>query len=135
MMPLLKQFVMTATGEKQSRLRGKAFECMSLLGTAVGKERFLPDARDAITEMLKTPGDKEDLLREYIQEASERIVKVLKADFAPFLPAVLPGIYKSMKLDCDDVAPTGKGDGEDDGIVEIINAEGKLVKVNTSKFE
>jgi len=39
MMPLLKQFIMQATGEKQRRLRGKSFECMSLLGIAVGKEK------------------------------------------------------------------------------------------------
>merc|ERR1719230_243140 len=53
-MPMLKQFVMTATGEKENRLRGKAFECMSLLGIAVGKDRFLPDAKEAIAEMMKT---------------------------------------------------------------------------------
>eukprot|EP00928_Gymnodinium_smaydae_P031863 TRINITY_DN2324_c0_g1_i8.p1 TRINITY_DN2324_c0_g1~~TRINITY_DN2324_c0_g1_i8.p1 ORF type:complete len:1110 (-),score=359.38 TRINITY_DN2324_c0_g1_i8:251-3580(-) len=135
MMPLLKQFVMTATGEKQGRLRGKAFECMSLLGTSVGKEKFLPDAREAIAEMMKAPMEGDDLQREYIHEASERIVKVLKADFKPFLHAMLPGIYKSLQLENSDVAPTGKTDDDDDGVITIQNAEGKLVKVQTSKFE
>merc|ERR1719491_1815530 len=53
-MPLLKQFVMHATSEKENRLRGKSFECMSLLGIAVGKEKFFPDAKEAIAEMMKT---------------------------------------------------------------------------------
>merc|ERR1719252_364570 len=52
-MPMLKHFVLNATGEKENRLRGKAFECMSLLGIAVGKEKFKADAQEALTEMFK----------------------------------------------------------------------------------
>merc|ERR1719160_1321936 len=52
-MPMLKHFVMNATGEKENRLRGKAFECMSLLGIAVGKERFKDDARQALSVMFQ----------------------------------------------------------------------------------
>merc|ERR1719394_843065 len=98
-MPLLKQFVVNATDEKQSRLRGKSFECMSLLGTAVGKEKFLPDAREAIAAMLKSQESADDLQRDYIKEASERICKCLKEDFAPFLPSLLPGMFKAMKVE------------------------------------
>merc|ERR1719210_2105051 len=72
-MPMLKQFVMHATSEKEHRLRGKSFECMSLLGIAVGKEKFLPDAKEAIAEMMKTTLGADDVQREYIKEASERI--------------------------------------------------------------
>ncbi|CAE8709034.1 unnamed protein product, partial [Polarella glacialis] len=92
-MPMLKQFIMHATSEKENRLRGKSFECMSLLGIAVGKEKFLPDARDAISEMMKTPLEADDVQREYIKEASERICQCLKKDFAPFLTHLLPGIF------------------------------------------
>jgi importin-5 len=37
-MPFLKKFVMECTADEETRLRGKAFECMSLLGVAVGKK-------------------------------------------------------------------------------------------------
>merc|ERR1712190_226210 len=107
---MLKQFVMHSTGEKENRLRGKAFECMSLLGIAVGKERFLPDAREAIAEMMKTPLEADDVQREYIKEASERICQCLKKDFAPFLPNLLPGILKSLQLsDLAEACPTKPG--------------------------
>lgn len=129
-MPILKQLVMMATGEKESRLRGKAFECMSLLGIAVGKEKFLPDAKEAVQEMLKTPDGTDDLQREYIKEASERICKCLKQDFAFFLPHLLPGIFKNLKLEED----TSKDD-DADNFVTVSTGEGKLVKVHTSKFE
>ena len=39
-MPMLKQFIRASKDEKETRLRGKAFECMSLFGVAVGKDRF-----------------------------------------------------------------------------------------------
>lgn len=135
MMPLLKKLVMHSNGDKQGRLRGKAFECMSLLGVAVGKEKFLPDAREAIGEMLKTTFEADDLQREYINEASERICKCLKADFAPFLPAMLPNLFKALTLEGTDVAPTGKDEDDDDGSVTIQTGDGKLMKVQTSKFE
>merc|ERR1719440_302439 len=97
-MPMLKQFVMSATGDKENKLRGKAFECMSLLGAAVGKEKFLPDAHEAISAMMNTQLEADDVQREYIKEASERICTCLKKDFAPFLPALLPGMFKSLKI-------------------------------------
>jgi len=138
-MPMLKQLIMTCTGEKQQRLRGKAFECMSLLGVAVGKERFLPDAKQAIEAMLtNNPGvDADDIQREYIKEAIERIAHCLKKDFIVFLPMVLPGIFKSFNLEEEAgilAARAGGGGDEDDEPIEIQH-NGKTVSVKSSKFE
>jgi len=137
-MPLLKQLIMSCTGEKQQRLRGKAFECLSLLGVAVGKDRFLPDAQEAIKAMLtKTDTDADDMQREYIKEAIERICHCLKKDFLAFLPLVLPGIFQSLNLESDaSIVPRGSGNAanEEDEPIEIT-VGGKLVKVKTSKFE
>lgn len=133
MMPMLKQFVLHANGEKERRLRGKAFECMSLLGVSVGKERFLPDAKAAIAEMLKTPLEADDVQRDYIKEASERICKVLKRDFAPFLEHLLPGMLKTLVLDGE--ASNLSSDGDEDDCADVQLGEGKLVKVHSSKFE
>jgi hypothetical protein len=135
MMPILKQFVLHANGEKEQRLRGKAFECMSLLGVSVGKERFLPDAREAIGEMLKTTLEGDDVQRDYIKEASERICKVLKRDFAPFLEHMLPGMMKTLVLDTG--IATGQDNAaadDDDDCADVLLGE-KLVKVHSSKFE
>lgn len=132
-MPLLKQFVLTATGERENRLRGKAFECMSLLGLAVGKEKFLPDARDAIDVMMKTQLEADNIQREYIKEASERIAQCLKKDFAPFLPSLLPGILKGLRLE-EDVGATLGAKGNE-AFVQVTMGDGKLVEVRTQKFE
>mmetsp|Transcript_4884 Transcript_4884/g.15357 ORF Transcript_4884/g.15357 Transcript_4884/m.15357 type:complete len:1114 (-) Transcript_4884:70-3411(-) len=132
-MPLLKQLVLNAKGEKENRLRGKAFECMSLLGLAVGKEKFLPDADQAITEMMKTPIEADDMQREYIKEAAERICKCLKGDFKKFLPHMLQGIFTSLKLEGE--TATSVDDDEDDEYITMTTGEGKLIKVKSSKIE
>eukprot|EP00406_Dinophysis_acuminata_P044477 CAMPEP_0179310970 /NCGR_PEP_ID=MMETSP0797-20121207/52443_1 /TAXON_ID=47934 /ORGANISM="Dinophysis acuminata, Strain DAEP01" /LENGTH=1117 /DNA_ID=CAMNT_0021020725 /DNA_START=60 /DNA_END=3413 /DNA_ORIENTATION=- len=132
-MPLLKRLVLNATGEKESRLRGKAFECMSLLGCAVGKEKFLPDAQEAVAEMLKTPGDADDLQREYIKEASGRICECLKESFAPFLPHLLPRIFKSLTVE-DEEAEDGDLDDDDEKCV-VVCRENKVLKIRTSKVD
>jgi len=132
-MPLLKQLVLQAKGEKESRLRGKAFECMSLLGLAVGKEKFLPDADQAITEMMSTPLEADDMQREYVKEAAERICKCLKGDFKKYLHHMLPGIFAQLKIDGE--AATGDDDDEDEEYVTWTTGEGKLVKIKSSKIE
>lgn len=133
-MPMLKSFVMTATSKKENRLRGKSFECMSLLGIAVGKEKFLNDAREAIGAMMNTQVEADDVQREYIKEASERICTCLKKDFKPFLQPLLPGIFRNLRLDdLHDQAPASGGADEDE-YVKVSTGDGKTVRVHTEKF-
>jgi hypothetical protein len=131
-MPLLKEIVTKASGEKETRLRGKAFECMSLLGVAVGKEKFLPDAKDAIESMLKMSAQADETQREYIKEAVERIVHCLKKDFLPFCPYVLPNVLQ--KLDLSEEILIANSGGDDDEAVEV-QYKGKMIKVKTQRFE
>ena len=43
----------TVDKEEYSKLRGKAIECFSIIGLAVGKEKFAPAAKETIEVMLK----------------------------------------------------------------------------------
>mmetsp|Transcript_36039 Transcript_36039/g.57411 ORF Transcript_36039/g.57411 Transcript_36039/m.57411 type:complete len:596 (-) Transcript_36039:515-2302(-) len=133
-MPILKQIVINANGEKEQRLRGKAFECMSLLGVAVGKETFLPDAKEAIEAMLTMGQQADETQREYIKEAVERIVHCLKKDFKPFCPYVLPNVFKKLDLSSDAQEAHQVSGNEEDDTIEITH-KGKLVKVKTERFE
>jgi len=131
-MPMLKRFVMQATGEKEQRIRGKSFECMSLLGLAVGKEQFLPDAQEAIHTMMQTGSEADETHREYINEAFERICRCLKKDFAQFLPALLPRFLKQLSLD-EELQREPKHDEDDP--VEVTTSDGKTMTVHSAKFE
>eukprot|EP00931_Biecheleriopsis_adriatica_P043158 TRINITY_DN24680_c0_g3_i1.p1 TRINITY_DN24680_c0_g3~~TRINITY_DN24680_c0_g3_i1.p1 ORF type:complete len:1101 (-),score=285.62 TRINITY_DN24680_c0_g3_i1:18-3320(-) len=129
-MPLLKQFVQHCKGEKEGKLRGKSFECMSLLGVAIGKEKFLPDAKEAMQAMMSKELQNDEILLEYIKQASERICVCLGKDFAPFLPAVLPDLLAGLALTED----AGGNDAEDQ-YYQVCRGDGQMVKVHTSRFE
>jgi len=44
-MPYLKSILMHATDKSNRMLRAKSMECISLVGMAVGKDKFRDDAR------------------------------------------------------------------------------------------
>lgn len=131
-MTMLKQFLQHAAGERENRLRGKSFECMSLLGIAVGKERFLPDAREVVEAMVSTDLTSDNVQREYIKAASERIAQCLKGDFALFLPALLPGLLQALKLEEDSLLGEVYDDSE---YIKVTVGSEKIVHVRTERFQ
>eukprot|EP00403_Amphidinium_massartii_P031073 CAMPEP_0178407226 /NCGR_PEP_ID=MMETSP0689_2-20121128/19318_1 /TAXON_ID=160604 /ORGANISM="Amphidinium massartii, Strain CS-259" /LENGTH=1058 /DNA_ID=CAMNT_0020028291 /DNA_START=291 /DNA_END=3464 /DNA_ORIENTATION=- len=120
------------------KLRGKAFECISLFGYAVGKERFAPAARQSMTAMLATPASADEFQTACLRDSMERMCKVLGADFAPFLPSLLPGILGTLSMDAL-VIPgsdaSGEGDVDEEAEDEItIPTETGFAKVRTSQI-
>lgn len=135
-MPKLKQLIISCTDEKTSRLRGKAFECLSLLCGSVGKELAFNDAKEAIEAMLseQTASSASDIQRDYIKEALERLCHCLKKEFAHFLPKILPGLFQTLDLEQDQGFIPKKNNDDDDQAFEI-DVKGKTVKVRSSKLE
>uniref|UniRef100_A0A2K6NK96 Importin 5 n=1 Tax=Rhinopithecus roxellana TaxID=61622 RepID=A0A2K6NK96_RHIRO len=60
-MPSLKHIVENAVQKELRLLRGKTIECISLIGLAVGKEKFMQDASDVMQLLLKTQTDFNDM--------------------------------------------------------------------------
>ena len=52
-MPFLKHVLENATTKELRLLRGKTIECISLIGLAVGSEKFMPDAAEIMEVLLK----------------------------------------------------------------------------------
>ena len=50
-MPMLKSVLYNAHNKAEQLLRAKALECVSLVGMAVGKERFRADAQEVMAFM------------------------------------------------------------------------------------
>jgi hypothetical protein len=50
-MPLLRQILMHATDKTHWLLRAKALECISLVGMAIGRDRFREDAHKVLIYM------------------------------------------------------------------------------------
>lgn len=118
-MPSLKYILANAAGAPQLRLlRGKCIECISLIGLAVGKEKFVPDAGEVMELLLKsqaefgTGEEADDPSTSYIISASARICKLLGADFAAYLPVVMPAVMKAAELK-PEVTVVDAEDGEE----------------------
>ncbi|KAI8476174.1 MAG: armadillo-type protein [Monoraphidium minutum] len=139
-MPLLSSILLNAQDKQHRLLRAKALECISLVGMAVGRERFRGDAAHVMGFLQQLQGadmDPDDPTSSYMLQAGARLCKALGPEFLPYLGVVMPPLLKTAALepdvkitDADDV-----DDDEDDDDVEYINLGDKLVAIRTSTLE
>jgi len=136
----LMSMLLTVVGKgdaspQASLLRGKAFECISLLGYSVGRERFGPAARQTMQAMLAAASVANDVQTDCIRDAMGRICQVMGQDFAPFLPALLPGILAGLSM--DGVVTKGEGEyllAEENEDELTIPTDDGFMKVKTSQI-
>ena len=130
-MPMLKEIIVNQ--QQGVRMRGKAFECISLFGVAVGKEKFKPDVVQCLRAMVQSGGqtsqleakDKE-LLNDYLKDAVERVAGVMEEDMGQFLPDLLPNFL--AVLDINNANKQFGGDDDDDDDDHIVLKNGAKVK-------
>uniref|UniRef100_A0A8C3TGH2 IPO4/5-like TPR repeats domain-containing protein n=1 Tax=Chelydra serpentina TaxID=8475 RepID=A0A8C3TGH2_CHESE len=102
-MPSLKHIVENAVQKELRLLRGKTIECISLIGLAVGKEKFMLDASDVMQLLLKTQTDFSDLEDDdpqisYMISAWARMCKILGKEFQQYLPVVMGPLMKTASI-------------------------------------
>ncbi|XP_040281224.1 importin-5 [Bufo bufo] len=122
-MPSLKHIVENAVQKELRLLRGKTIECISLIGLAVGKEKFMQDASDVMQLLLKTQTDFSELEDDdpqisYMISAWARMCKILGKEFQQYLPVVMGPLMKTASikpevalLDTQDMESMGDDDG------------------------
>ncbi|KAF8561433.1 hypothetical protein P879_10336 [Paragonimus westermani] len=102
-MPILKYIMENAVHKDLRLLRGKTIECISLIGLAVGKEKFIQDVGPVMNLLMSTQtqndtdasGDDDDPQASYMISAWARICKLLGRDFESYLPIVMPHVLRS----------------------------------------
>lgn len=102
-MPVLKYIVQHADSTNYKLLRGKTIECISLIGLAVGREKFMQDCSDVMQLLLKTQTDMTDLADDdpqisYMIAAWARMCKILGKDFEQYLPLVMGPVLRAASL-------------------------------------
>ncbi|XP_069829044.1 importin-5 [Dendropsophus ebraccatus] len=102
-MPSLKHIVENAVQKELRLLRGKTIECISLIGLAVGKEKFMQDASDVMQLLLKTQTDFSELEDDdpqisYMISAWARMCKILGKEFQQYLPVVMGPLMKTASI-------------------------------------
>ncbi|XP_039251343.2 importin-5-like [Styela clava] len=103
LMPSLKYIMENANGDEFRMLRGKTIECISLIGLAVGSEKFMNDAQSIMNQLLKAQADIEsweddDPQVSYMMSAWARMCKLLGQDFVQYLPIVMAPLMKAAGI-------------------------------------
>ena len=142
--PLLKEIIVSANTPDYRMLRAKAIECVTLVGMAVGKQRFSGDAIEVmnIMQQLQASGfDADDQTTSYMLQAWTRVCKCLGADFIPYLSTVMPPLLQSAQLkpdvtvvNIDDDGDQSDDDDEDEDL-EHLEFGDKRVSIRTSILE
>lgn len=140
--PLLRHVLECANDRSHQLMRAKALECISLVGMAVGKERFGADAALVLQyiQAIQSAGlDPDDPFASYMMQAGARICTTLGSDFVPYLPIVMPSMLETAKLQPDitvrDEDDAGSEDADDDGDMETFVLGGRRVSLHTSALE
>ncbi|KAL6755245.1 armadillo-type protein [Haematococcus lacustris] len=143
-MPLLLGILVNATDKSQRLLRGKALECVSLVGMAVGRDRFRADAASVLAWLQSLSNgpamDADDPTLGYMLQAGARLCKCLGQEFVPYLPVVMPPLLKSAAMEADIKVTDAEEDGaeeeeDEDPDVERIQMGDKMVSIRTSSLE
>jgi len=147
LMPYLKGIIGETLHKVEERtLLGKCFECISLLAKAVGRTGFRQDAESIMEAMIKATQvpnlRSDDPVKEYMLAASSRICSVMKEEFLPMVPHILPGILEKFKLAPKDLADRDqlKGSSLEDTEVTLTMTRGpdgqvKFLFMSTSEVE
>lgn len=102
LMPCLKYIIQNGNTDELKLLRGKTIECVSLIGLAVGSEKFMSDASEVMDMLLKThtEGDLpyDDPQTSYLISAWTRICKILGKQFEQYLPLVMGPVMATASM-------------------------------------
>ncbi|XP_068337995.1 uncharacterized protein [Pyrus communis] len=141
-MPYLKAILVNATDKSNRMLRAKSMECISLVGMAVGKDKFRDDAKQVMEVLMALQGsgmEADDPTTSYMLQAWARLCKCLGQDFLPYMSVVMPPLLQSAQLK-PDVTITSADDNSDiddsdDESIETITLGDKRIGIKTSVLE
>ncbi|KAF3618584.1 putative splicing factor 3A subunit 1-like [Capsicum annuum] len=141
-MPYLKTILVSANDKSNRMLRAKAMECISLVGMAVGKDKFRDDAKQVMEVLMSLQGSQmetDDPTTSYMLQAWARLCKCLGQDFLPYMSVVMPPLLQSAQLKPDVTISSADSDNElddsDDDSMETITLGDKRIGIKTSVLE
>ncbi|CAB3990565.1 importin-5, partial, partial [Paramuricea clavata] len=144
-MPTLKYVMENAVPKDLRLLRGKTIECISLIGLAVGHDKFLQDCNDVMQMLLQTQTEMaeiepDDPQLSYLISAWARMCKILGEGFKEYLPLVMPPVLKVAcikpevaLLDADD--PKNETYSENDGWEFVSLGDQQRFGIKTAGLE
>jgi len=116
-MPGIKSILQQAVGPDLVLFRGKAMECVGLIGEAVGVNIFVSDAMDIMrlfVQALQLDTEKNTTF-DYILPACARISRALRQNFEPYLHMMVEPLLDAAQQDIQfSIVDAGEDDVEGD---------------------
>ncbi|OAF67806.1 Importin subunit beta-3 [Intoshia linei] len=144
-MPGLKAIVRHCAEKDFGIFRGKTIECISLIGVAVGKEKFMGDCEDVVNLLLDTQKAQQDqniqfdnVEHSYMVSAWARMCKIMGKDFSKYLHIVMPPLMLAAKFSpevryCDKEERKEVEKNDDWEVIPVTDS--KSLAVRTSGLE
>ncbi|XP_070044634.1 uncharacterized protein [Nicotiana tomentosiformis] len=101
-MPHLRTVLRNAHLNSNLILRARAMECISVVGMAVGKEKFKDDVEQVMEVLMSLQGLQakvDDPTTKYMLGACTRICKCMGQDFLPYMSVIMPFLIKCAELE------------------------------------
>ncbi|CCE65582.1 hypothetical protein TPHA_0L02310 [Tetrapisispora phaffii CBS 4417] len=140
LMPLLLKVLKTPTDDSSRVLKGKCIECSTLITLAVGKEKFSEHSQELINLLIAYQNEgvqDDDPIKSYLEHGWSRICRILKEDFMPLLPIVLPSLLETAKA-TQDVSLIDEEEAENFQQYsewEVVQVQGKHIAIHTSVLD
>lgn len=96
---------MAVTDEKLFSLRGRALECMGHMAIAVGRDTFRPYFQPTMQCAVEGLTQDSTDLHEFAYAVFANLAKVMKEEFAPTLPELVPHLVKVIGTDEGQLQP------------------------------
>lgn len=115
---------------------------MSLVGSVVGKEAFAEDAHEVMkvmAQMVQAGFAADDPQQESVRKAAMEIAEALGKDFKPYVPALLPVLFETLKQRPKEVDPADMPDDNDSDDehpdMSLTVVDGKVLGLRTSTID
>eukprot|EP00923_Selenidium_pygospionis_P007415 GHVN01012702.1.p1 GENE.GHVN01012702.1~~GHVN01012702.1.p1 ORF type:complete len:1220 (+),score=250.88 GHVN01012702.1:149-3808(+) len=133
--PLMKELTDKCVSKEERNCRGRAIECLSIIGLSVGYEAFADDGNhviQAILSLRKAGFEADNTVKEYAHEALRRLCRTFKTNFLVYVPVLLPQISASVSTPLRE-PPTD--DADDDMESQVICDDGVMRGLRSFEIE
>ena len=134
--PYLKAILRAKPAPEQRLLQGKAMECVTTIGVAVGSTMFKKDVNEIVDLMLAIQQSVgiADPQNNYIEASFGRIAECLGAEFGPFLDRVIGGVIARAQIQ-PEIRISSRGMQHDAGWTSADIGGDTEVQLHTSQVE
>lgn len=137
LMPLLINVLKIDVDGSNRVLKGKCIECATLIALAVGKEKFSEHSQELVNLLILYQNNgvqDDDPIKTYLEHGWSRICRILREDFVPLLPVVLPPLLETAKAtqDVSLIEEEEAANFQQYVDWDVVQIQGKHIAIHTS---